>query len=77
MKVKALREHSNQHGLNFLKKKGDVYLHRNPEADIATGMVEPADEKAELTTRRRKKAAVKTVSGKKALSPRRPITAEK
>lgn len=65
MKVKSLREHSNHHGLNFIKKQGEVYDHRDPSADIVAGIVKPAGDEEALTAKRPKKTSTKPVSGSK------------
>jgi len=46
--VKTLKKHTNGHGDQFVKPKGAVYKHPNPDADVAAGfikVVENADSK--------------------------------
>ena len=46
--VKTLKKHTNGHGDQFVKPKGSVYKHPNPDADVAAGfikVVENADSK--------------------------------
>jgi len=57
MKVKALKEHNNQFGVNFEKKMGDVYEHRSPAGDLAAKMIVEADPEAKLTAKRVAKPA--------------------
>lgn len=41
MKVKVLRAHGSHYGPTYSKKKGDIFDHRDPAADIAAGVVAP------------------------------------
>jgi hypothetical protein len=57
MKVKTLRAHGSVFGAKYFKKKGDIFDHRAPDADLAAGNVEPSD--AAPAKKAAKKAAKK------------------
>lgn len=69
MKVQAIRRHQNAYGDSYTKNPGKHYEHPSPEALIAAGLVEPADETRQPPTP--KKAATKAKKSTRRARPRR------
>lgn len=45
-KVKVLKTHTNNHGEDFVKRKGSTYEHPSPAQDVAAGFVKVIDDDA-------------------------------